>query len=547
MRDRLRLATTAGVCAGILAAAPARAEHREQLAELRTPTVAWDQPRLREGYPAGCGPTALAIVYAYWAQQHGASHLFAGATIASGRAGSDDPTVREAMERIGYLVETDYVEKNAPLRDGSDQTILERGSRAKLGSTKTLDMCKGIAYAQEKGYPNARCFRIRGTEFDKFEHVSRYLKEDRPVILTISTKGQRATNHYVVVEKARKRQEKVGDDWRDRDVEYYVNYGWGGDRGDMPEWISTRQVGINTSQVYTATDAFLISVSEDPLPLATDANEEACKEWCEGPGKAQGCVTCSRLAGCGPGYRHLTDFRSAGKDWYACAQRDTRRAEASEGHREQCEAWCRENPECKTCSTNPGCGVGYKAIKSWTGYGNNYYACAERGPTRREEASEDHHRECQQWCDGHPECVKCATSVGCGVGFESMKSWTGFGQNWYACRQNARQEASDRHKADCESWCQANPGCEMCSTSIGCGRGYESLHSWTGPGRNWYACGKRPTREEASAGNQQECTAWCGSHSGCDKCSDQLGCGRGYKQIKSFGGRGKNWYACEKH
>lgn len=544
-RNTLVVAT---VAAGVLGAAAASrgGEHREVLAELRGSTVSWSQPDLRGGYPMGCGPTAWAIVYAYWAQNHGAGGLFPGYTIDATNAGSDDPAVMAVMEGVAGLVQTEYFEKGGPVKvDGTK--VFERGSRVKLGGTSAYDMCPGIRYAQEHGFPHSRCFRIVGSEFDKFDHIRRHLEANRPVILNISTKGHRATNHYVVAEKARKIQEKVGGQWRDRDVEYFVNYGWGGSRGEMPEWISARQVGVNTEQVYTVTHAFLINVSATPLPMATDANEEACREWCEGSdGRQAGCKACSKLAGCGPGYRHLASFTGAEINWYACAPRDTQRAEASEGHREACEEWCRGNPECKTCSTQAGCGPGYRSIKSWTGYGNNFYACAEREPTRRAQASERHQNECQEWCASHSECVKCSDQAGCGIGFESLKSWTGFGRNWQACGQTRRQDASDQHKADCETWCAATAGCEMCSTRPQCGPGYEPLRGWTGYGRNWYACAKRQSRAEASRGNKEECEAWCQSHSECATCSRLYGCGSGYKHLKSFSGRGDNWHACEK-
>ena len=83
-----------------------------------------------------------------------------------------------------------------------------------------------------------------GTESNKFEHVRRNLKANRPAILNTAVDdgrpSRKLTNHYVVIEKARKRQEKVKGKWRDRDVEYYINFGWG---DKEREWISVRQRG----------------------------------------------------------------------------------------------------------------------------------------------------------------------------------------------------------------------------------------------------------------------------------------------------------------
>lgn len=147
-----------------------------------------------------------------------------------------------------------------------------------------------------------------------------------------------------------------------------------------------------------------------------------------------------------------------------------------------CKRYCDSDPTCVKCSTKKGCGPGYKNLRSYTGHGTNYHACAEL------KRSSGNHEKCESWCREHSNCVKCDTNRGCGVGFKHLKSWTGKGTNWHACSERSR---STSHREACEEWCQARSECAKCSTKRGCGVGYKRLKSWTGKGTNWHACTRR--------------------------------------------------------
>jgi hypothetical protein len=149
---------------------------------------------------------------------------------------------------------------------------------------------------------------------------------------------------------------------------------------------------------------------------------------------------------------------------------------------EACKKWCDSNSQCVKCSTKKGCGPGYKWLRSYTGPGTNYHACAERSRSR------GNHEECEEWCRSHRECAKCDTNIGCGVGYKKIHSFTKGGTNWYACGERAR---SVDHRQACEEWCRARSECAKCSTLRGCGIGYKRLKSWTGRGTNWHACERR--------------------------------------------------------
>jgi hypothetical protein len=151
-------------------------------------------------------------------------------------------------------------------------------------------------------------------------------------------------------------------------------------------------------------------------------------------------------------------------------------------NRPACEEWCRNDERRAKCSQLPGCGLGYEPLKSWTGAGANYYACRER------EGSRDNHEECNTWCAARADCAKCSTELNCGLGYERVASFTTNGTNWYACREAARSRGD--HEA-CLEWCGAHSECDRCSTRLGCGIGYRQIRNWTSGGTNWYACAER--------------------------------------------------------
>jgi hypothetical protein len=249
-----------------------------------------------------------------------------------------------------------------------------------------------------------------------------------------------------------------------------------------------------------------------------------CEQWCASDPR---CVKCDTNRACGVGFERLKSWTGPGKNWHACAEKSR-----SASNHSACEQWCAENSSCVKCDTNRACGRGYKRLKSWTGKGTNWHAC-------RKSSSRDHRIECEQWCASDPRCVKCDTNRACGVGYERLKSWTGEGANWHACAEKSR--SVDNHRA-CQNWCAARSQCVKCDTNRACGVGYERLKSWTGAGTNWHACAEK----SRSAANHRACQDWCAANDECVKCDTNRACGRGYKRLKSWTGKGTNWHACKR-
>jgi hypothetical protein len=331
------------------------ASYRTISAKLNHTTAKWYQTYRSDGHIVGCGNTAWAIVLGYWKQYKGKGRLLDGINMPYSQNGKNDPLLAPLMEDISRKTKSTYGTYKGK----------------KWGRTLPSNMCGITNYVKAKGY-RAQCHRIRGTEFDKFNHVKRMLDTDRPVIILINNPSKAFTSlHYPVIEKAEKKQKKVAGKWRDRDVRYFVNMGNGG----KGKWIWVREVGKNDHPHTGSFSMLLLTIDHKGGETGStkDVNLAACQDWCRG----KGCSQCSRLPGCGVGHKTVKSFTGAGRNWYACKKR-TRYQDASRQNQKDCEDWCEENDSCDKCSKNPGCGSGYKRIKKFGGKGKNWYGCRKR-------------------------------------------------------------------------------------------------------------------------------------------------------------------------
>jgi hypothetical protein len=100
--------------------------------------------------------------------------------------------------------------------------------------------------------------------------------------------------------------------------------------------------------------------------------------------------------------------------------------------------------------------------------------------------------DCEQWCVGTSNCVACSTISDCGSYYTDINTFRrGSGWDWHACRARASNygRRSEEKRRECIQYCQENwQYCDMCSTYSNCGQDYTTLRSFTGTGRNWYAC-----------------------------------------------------------
>jgi hypothetical protein len=196
-------------------------------------TPAWQQFDKPNGHAIGCGNTAWAIALAYFKQFHGKTDLFNGINVNT-RIMSEE--IKDCMRRCAVLCDT---------WDVADQ-----------GLTWPWKMTRGIGYAVEKGYATSSCSRERGSEYSKFDRVYNHLLANKPGILLIHHDGIGGADHYIVIEAGKKTQKKKYRRWRNRDVKYFCNFGWGGTR----KWICVRDWGRNQNRVYSSFSVFLPNV-----------------------------------------------------------------------------------------------------------------------------------------------------------------------------------------------------------------------------------------------------------------------------------------------
>ncbi|MCP3891845.1 MAG: hypothetical protein GY702_23710 [Desulfobulbaceae bacterium] len=155
----------------------------------------------------------------------------------------------------------------------------------------------------------------------------------------------------------------------------------------------------------------------------SERNKSACLEWCE---ENNQCKKCSENIGCGANFKKIMSFTGTGKNWHACKK--TMHSQASDRNEAQCKDWCDNNELCEKCSTLRGCGGDYTSMKHWTGTGKNWHACRKSGAASNKAA-------CLQWCQEKDNCRKCSEKPGCGMGYKKMKSFKGPGKNWYSCKK----------------------------------------------------------------------------------------------------------------
>lgn len=209
---------------------------KERTAKLKNQTIKWNQSKNPNGYPAGCGNTAWAIVYAYWQQFKGKDQLFVDV--------SGDSLELKKYNGYGYCqlkpditIEKNYI-YNAQwelFAHTNSINILRWGFNSlwsfnppveiKNGLTWPSDMNKGMKYGKNRGYSMSLGWRNYGS--DGWRKTTNFIYDsinaDKPAILLIATSGLIAS-HYVVIEEITERYwAKTGEP-----IEVKLRANWGG-------------------------------------------------------------------------------------------------------------------------------------------------------------------------------------------------------------------------------------------------------------------------------------------------------------------------------
>lgn len=176
----------------------------------RTPQ--WGQHKLSNGAYVGCGPTAWAMVYAYWKEAKGKSLLFEGKSMLHDTSISIQPIIRNVMYNLRVYM-------------GTIDTIDLQGL------TWPDDMPKGREYGRKHGYGSTTTsyHTIAGDWTGGMNFAYNTIKSDKPLVLYF---GPSEGLHYGVVEGVSKRY------WSNTglatELGLLVNYGW---HGNTRKWV----------------------------------------------------------------------------------------------------------------------------------------------------------------------------------------------------------------------------------------------------------------------------------------------------------------------
>ena len=111
-------------------------------------------------------------------------------------------------------------------------------------------------------------------------------------------------------------------------------------------------------------------------------------------------------------------------------------------------------------------------------------------------------------------------------------------------------QPQDENLRDCVGWCNLVGGCVACSTLNDCGAGYDKTgQTFNQSGaKPWHACKARNHKRfgRRSEGKRSACMNYCSNnYLRCDMCSTYKNCGPNYSRMSSYTGKGRDWFACE--
>lgn len=201
-------------------------------------TPSWFQTHDPDLTPVGCGPTAWAILLAYWHQYKGYINLYNSRDLnlynqmpyGYPPGGSPDFIGAHMWMIAGYL-ETLY---------GGQYFIEWYGQ---YGFTYPSKMCNIEDYIDNYGYPSSNCREVNASPSSNWNTAKIEILADRPVVLLYDNSNI-FPQHYIVVEGIE------GDG--NNDLGYYVNLG--NSAGfDYRTWIYDGEGGADISRVYTLT------------------------------------------------------------------------------------------------------------------------------------------------------------------------------------------------------------------------------------------------------------------------------------------------------
>lgn len=190
---------------------------------------AWTQVTNSTGMLSGCGPLALAMMYAYHRQFTGRTKLFNGLDLNSNVYTTEFGWVNGSSTLGSY----NQIIKDVAFQIGAD-CHATYGASATSASMNQLEN-GGELYCDRLGYNAVLDLDYLG-DFAKCKTALSHIRAERPVAVFINAYGTvyeslDGANHLVVAEGVKFAEKKDGIStlwsWWDYEAWYLVNYGWG--------------------------------------------------------------------------------------------------------------------------------------------------------------------------------------------------------------------------------------------------------------------------------------------------------------------------------
>jgi hypothetical protein len=207
----------------------------------------WNQVRNESGKYSGCGPLALAMVYAYHKQFKGKSAMFDGLDLNATCLTSPKFFTLSNKSSSDYVIaSSESGSRNQIIADAVYKIGKDCG--AHYENDKTWVMLNGL---ENHGnvYPDRYKYSFKldidkGGDFIKGKTALDEIRAERPCIVQFASKAGGIVDHYGAIEGVKYMEKKVLI-WLNYEMWYLVNYGW----GDKREWICVdAQYGSNAPE-----------------------------------------------------------------------------------------------------------------------------------------------------------------------------------------------------------------------------------------------------------------------------------------------------------
>lgn len=185
----------------------------------------WTQVRNTTNVLSGCGPLALAMMYAYHRQFTGKTKLFNGLDL-----NSNVPTPYGTYPASSTMGSYNQIIKDVAFQIGADcgANYGASGTGVNINALEN----DGELYGDRLGY-DVHLDSDFGGDFTKGKTALGHIRGERPCMFQFDSDRNGSVDHYGAIEGVKYMERKYVWNWYNWEMWYLVNYGWGNTR----QWI----------------------------------------------------------------------------------------------------------------------------------------------------------------------------------------------------------------------------------------------------------------------------------------------------------------------